>query len=81
MEINDELFNNVKKKTNVDKDDLINIVGRLNESNMKDRNTLSGIIRDLSRLTGKEVSEEKEEKIIDLIMKDKVPKDIDKMFR
>lgn len=81
MEINDELFNNVKKKTNVDKDDLINIVSRLNESNMKDRDTLSGIIRDLSRLTGKEVSEEKEEKIIDLIMKDKVPKNIDKMFR
>ena len=34
---------------------------------MKDPKTLSGIIRELSNLTGKEVSKEKEDKIINLI--------------
>ena len=29
-------------------------------------------------MTGKEVSEEKEQKIIDMVVNDKVPKDIDK---
>ena len=29
-------------------------------------------------MTGKEVSEEKEQKIIDMVINDKVPKDIDK---
>jgi hypothetical protein len=81
MEFNDEMFNNIKKKTNVDKEDLINIASRLNQDNMKDRDTLSGIIRDLSRLAGKDVSQEKEDKIIDLIMKDKVPSNIDKLFK
>ena len=31
-------------------------------------------------MTGKEVSKEKEEKIIETIKNDKVPKNIDKMF-
>ena len=41
-------------------------------------NTLKKIIGELSEITGREVSEEKERKIIDMIVNDKVPKDIDK---
>lgn len=81
MEINDELFTNIKKKTNVNKDDLLSLAGRLNDSNMKDRDTLTGIIRDLSKLTGKEVSLEKEEKIINMILNDKVPTKVDNFFK
>ena len=79
MKINDELFKNVEKKTNVKKEDLLSIASRLNESNMKDKSVLSGIIRDLSALAGKEVSKEKEDKIINLILDDKVPTNVDKM--
>ena len=43
-----------------------------NEKNMKDENVLKGIIRDLSKITGKSVSLEKEQKIIDTIKNDKV---------
>ena len=71
MEINDEVFNKVEAKTKVSKESIINIASRLNEGNMKDPKTLSGIIRELSNLTGKEVSKEKD---------DKVPTNIDKMF-
>lgn len=80
MEINDDLFNKVEKKTNVSREDIINIASKLNEGNMKDRNTLSGIIGELSRLTGVDVSSAKEEKIIDLILNDKVPNNVDKFF-
>ena len=47
---------------------------------MKDPKTLSGIIRELSKLTGKEVSQEKEDKIINLIVNDKVPTNIFSKF-
>ena len=47
---------------------------------MKDPNTLSDIIHELANLTGKNVSKEKEDKIIDLIVNDKVPKNIDNMI-
>lgn len=80
MELNDDLFNKIEKKTHVNKDNIMNIASRLNEGNMKDPETLKGIIQELSNLTGKKVSPEKEEKIIDLILQDKVPNNVDKMF-
>ena len=80
MELNDSLFKKVEKKTNVSKENIINIASKLNEGNMKDPKTLSEIIQELSTLTGKKVSKEKEDKIIDLILNDKVPNNVDKMF-
>ena len=80
MNLNDEFFGKVKNKTNVDKDTLVDLAKRLNEDNMKDETVLRSIIRDLSKITGKSVSLEKEQKIIDTIKKDKVPKNIDKFF-
>lgn len=80
MELNDSLFNKVEKKTNVSKENIINIASKLNEGNMKDPKTLSEIIQELSNLAGKKVSKEKEDKIIDLIINDKVPNNVDKMF-
>ena len=53
MELNDDFFGKVKNKTNVDKDTLVGLAKRLNESNMKDENVLRSIIRDLSKITGK----------------------------
>lgn len=80
MELNDELFAKVEKKTKVNKESIINIASKLNEGNMKDKETLSGIIQELASLTGKEVSQEKENKIIDMILHDKVPTNVDKFF-
>ena len=80
MEINDELFSKVEKKTNVNKEAIINIASKLNEGNMKDPETLSNVIQELAALAGRDVSKEKEEKIIDLILADKVPTNVDKLF-
>ena len=80
MEINDNVFNKIEKKTNVSKENIINIASKLNEGNMKDPNTLSDIIHELANLTGKNVSKEKEDNIIELIVNDKVPKNIDNMI-
>ena len=41
---------------------------------------LTMVIKEISTMTGKEVTKEKEDKIINAIMKDNVPKNIDKMF-
>ena len=80
MEINDELFSKVEKKINVSKEATINIASKLNEGNMKDPETLSNVIQELAALAGRDVSKEKEEKIIDLILADKVPTNVDKLF-
>ena len=80
MNLNNDFFDKVKNKTNVDKDILIDLAKRLNENNMKDETVLKSIIRDLSKITGKSVSVEKEQKIIETIKNDKVPKNVDKFF-
>ena len=76
----DSLFNRIEKRTNINKETILSLAKKLQNNNMKDEKSLREVIQELSNLTGKEVSKEKEDKIIQAIMKDQVPKDIDKMF-
>ena len=78
MAFSDNFFDRVKRKTNVNKDTIISLAKKLQDGNMKDENTLREVIRDISHMTGREVSVEKEQKIIDTVMNDNVPKDLDK---
>ena len=80
MSFNDDFFNKVEKKTNVNKDTIISLAQKLQNGNMKDENTIREVIQTLSNITGKQVSKEKEDKIINTIIKDNVPKNVDKMF-
>ena len=47
---------------------------------MKDEKTLREVIDKLSKMTGKNIDKEKEDKIINAVKNDNIPKDIDKMF-
>lgn len=74
----DNFFNRIEKKTNVGKDTILELASKLQQGDMKNENTLREIIRELGKMTGKEVSKEKEDKIISAVVNDKVPKDLDK---
>lgn len=76
----DSLFNKIEKKTNINKETIMNLANKIQKNNMKDETTLREVIQDLSNLTGKKVSKEKEDKIIDAIINNQVPNNIDKMF-
>ena len=76
----DSFFNRVEKKTNVNKDTILSLAKKLQDGNMKDKETLKEVISELSSMTGKEVSKQQEEKIINTIINDNVPQTIDKMF-
>ena len=80
MEFKDSFFKKVEKKTKVDKDTILSLAEKLQKGNMKDENTLRDVIHTLSKMTGKEVSKEREDKIIKTIVEDIVPKGVDKMF-
>ncbi len=77
---NKGFWGKVEKKTNVDKDTILSLARKLQNGNMKDEKTLNEVIDTLSSLTGKSVSDEKRKKIIEKIVNDKVPKNVDKMF-
>ena len=80
MKFGDDFFKKVEKKTKVDKNTIISLAQKLQNGNMKDENTLREVIDTLSKMTGKKVTKEQSDKIINKIITDKVPKDIDKMF-
>ena len=54
----DSFFKRVEKKTNVNKETILSLASKLQNSNMKDEKTLRELINEISTITGKEVSEE-----------------------
>lgn len=76
----DNFFQKVEKKTNVGKETILSLAKKLQEGDLKDEGTLRDVIQELGKMTGHEVSQEKEQKIIDAVKNDKVPKNLDKMF-
>ena len=80
MNLSDNFFKKVEKKTNVKKSTIMNLAQKLQGDNMKNEDTLREVIHELSSMTGKQVSKEQEDKIINTIVTDNVPKNVDKMF-
>ena len=80
MQFEDSFFKKVEKKTKVDKDTIVHLAEKLQKGKMKEEKTIREVIATLSKMTGKPVSKEREDKIIETIVEDKVPKSIDKMF-
>ena len=80
MGFSDSFFNRIEKKTNVDKNTILELAKKLQQNDLKNENTLRDVIRKLSQMTGRDVSVEQENKIINAVVNDQVPKDVDKMF-
>lgn len=76
----DGFFKRIEKRTNVNKQTILDLATKLQQNDLKNENTLREVIKELSKMTGKEVPKEKEDKIINAVINDQVPKNIDKMF-
>lgn len=78
MAFSDNFFKKIEKKTNVDKATILSLADKLQQGDMNDVGTLKEVIHDISKMTGREVSKEKEQKIIDTVLNNKVPDNLDK---
>ena len=81
MGFSDNFFKKVEKKTNVGKETILSLANKLQNGNMKDEKTLKEVIGTLSKMTGREVSKEQEEKIINAVVNNKVPKNLDEYYK
>ena len=81
MRLSDNFFNRVEEKTNVDKDTIMNLANKIQNDNMKDEKTIKEIIQSLAKITGKTVTKEHEEKIINAIKNDNIPNNIDSYYQ
>jgi len=80
FKVNDSFFKKVEDKTNVGKDTILSLAEKLQSGNMKDETVLRDVIHEISNMTGKSVSKEKEDKIVDTILKDKVPNNLENLM-
>ena len=80
MNFSDNFFKRVEKKTKVNKDTILSLAKKIQENDMKNEKTLREVIHELSSITGRDVSKEKEDKIIKAVINDKIPKNIDKIL-
>lgn len=80
MAFSDSFFNKIEKKTNVDKNTILELAKELQDNDLKNENTLRSVIQKLSKMTGKDVNKDQEDKIVNAVINDKVPKNVDKMF-
>lgn len=80
MNFSDNFFKKIKKKTNVNKQTILDLATKLQQNDLKNENTLREVIQELGKMTGRDISKEKEDKIINAVVNDNVPKNIDKMF-
>ncbi len=80
MAFSDNLFNRIEKRTSVDKNTILELAKELQDNDLKNENTLRNVIQKLSKMTGRDVTKAQEDKIVNAVINDKVPKDVDKMF-
>ena len=80
MNLSDNLFNRIEKKAKVNKNAILELAKKLQQNNLKNENTIREVIHELSSMTGKDVSKEKEDKIVNAVINDKVPNNLDKML-
>lgn len=78
--MDDSIFDKVEKKTNVKKNDILKLAKSLSGKDLNDEKVLRTLIKDVAKLANKPVSKEKEEKIINAVKKDKIPKNLNKII-
>ena len=70
MRFSDNFFKRVEKKTNVGKETILDLAAKLQKADLKNEQTLREVIQELGQMTGKDVSKEKEDKIIEAVVID-----------
>lgn len=71
----DQFLNKVASKTNVNKEDILNLASSFQTKDLSSEDNLRDLIRQLSRLSGHQVNKDKEDHIVNLVKNDKIPKD------
>ena len=73
-------FDRVERKTNVKKEDILSLAKSIQHKDLRNEDEIRQLISDVGELAGREVSKEKEDKIVEAILKNRVPKNLDGML-
>ena len=78
--MDEKIFDKVEEKTNVRREDIISLAKSIQGKDMNNEKNLRKLIHDVARLAGKNVSKEKEDKIVKAVKNDQVIDNLSKMI-
>jgi hypothetical protein len=70
------LFDKLQQNTNINPDDVYKVADSVKHANFSDEKTVRNLVRHLAKLANKPISKEKEDKIVQSIVKNKMPADM-----
>ena len=68
-------FDNVEKKANISKTEILKIADSVKDANFKDDATVRKLVRQIAQMTGRHVPKEKEDKIVQAVITNNMPLD------
>lgn len=70
------MFDKLQQNSNINPDDVYKVANSVKHANLSDEKTVRRLVHQLARLANKPISKEKEDKIVQSIVKNKMPMDM-----
>lgn len=75
------IFDKIQQNTNISPDEVYRIADSVKNADFSDEKTVRRLVQSLARLANKNISKEKEDKIVESITKNKIPADMQSLNR
>ncbi|MGN8647082.1 stage VI sporulation protein F [Gracilibacillus sp. HCP3S3_G5_1] len=75
------MFDQIQKKSNVQPDQIMKVAQSVQNADFSDEKTVRQLVKQLSKLAGKPVSKQKEDKIVKAITNNNMPKDMNTLSK
>ena len=72
-------FNRIKQSTNITPDEIYNIAESVKHANFSDEQTVRQLIQHLAKVANRPISKSKENQIVDMIVKNNVPMNMEEL--
>jgi len=69
------MFDKIQNKANINPDEIYKVADSVKHADFTDERTVRTLIRQLANMANKPISKEKEDKIVESIIKNKIPMD------
>lgn len=75
------IFNQIKNKTNLKPDDIFKVANSVQNADFTNEKTVRDLVKQLSHMANKPISKEKEDKLVQAIVNNKIPADSQSLNR
>lgn len=76
-----EVFNKIEQNSNLSVEDIYQIAQSIQHADFSDEQTVRRIVRNLSQMTNRSLTQEKEDSIVSSIVNNNIPGDIESLQR